>query len=309
MWNLEEKRKHFNLLPSLKSEIINDANPISYLKKKILNSSFSDTRKKFCLLCSLSSIDSEDFSDIDIIFTECNKFALFYKKKSLVGFFQFSQSESLFKNVYSPQNIWDTYFQKCFRFYNVFDAIKYQNFNNLSPRSSGIVFGQYRYTITHVMCYSGLSKNLSTILNDSFILMTDIFEKSPFFYAIKKKHHECVDLLLKFISSLLLESNFQSLRFKATMHAMRNDFPLIIQNSSSRLTDFLKNLLITSDIYFAKVAVKDLPIKQHTVYNTFSIHRFIITWYSWCIKHCKIVASGYFFHGKQCSDSLGVSSV
>ena len=260
MWNLEEKRKHFNLLPSLKSEIINDANPISYLKKKILNSSFSDTRKKFCLLCSLSSIDSEDFSDIDIIFTECNKFALFYKKKSLVGFFQFSQSESLFKNVYSPQNIWDTYFQKCFRFYNVFDAIKYQNFNNLSPRSSGIVFGQYRYTITHVMCYSGLSKNLKTILNDSFILITDIFGKSPFFYAIKKKHQDCVDILLNFISSLFSDSNFDTQRFIATLHAIKNDFSLIIQNSSNKLPGFLKNVLITSEIFFANVEIKDLPL-------------------------------------------------
>ena len=184
--------------------------------------------------------------------------------------------QSLLKTIYSPQNILDPYFQKCFGFYNVFDVIKYQNFNNLSPRSSSIVFGQYRYTITHVMCYSGLSKNLSTILNDSFILMTDIFEKSPFFYAIKKKHHECVDLLLKFISSLLLESNFQSLRFKATMHAMRNDFPLIIQNSSSRLTDFLKNLLITRDIFFAKVAVKDLPIFHFHPFEIPSLNHFFV---------------------------------
>ena len=184
--------------------------------------------------------------------------------------------QCLLKTIYSPQNILDPYFQKCFGFYNVFDVIKYQNFNNLSPRSSSIVFGQYRYTITHVMCYSGLSKNLSTILNDSFILMTDIFEKSPFFYAIKKKHHECVDLLLKFISSLLLESNFQSLRFKATMHAMRNDFPLIIQNSSSRLTDFLKNLLITRDIFFAKVAVKDLPIFHFHPFEIPSLNHFFV---------------------------------
>ena len=142
----------------------------------------------------------------------------------------------------------------------MFDVIKSQNFNNLSPRSSNIVFGQYRYTITHVMCYSGQSKNLNTILNDSFILIADIFGKSPFYYAIKKKHQECVDILLEFISSLLLESNSESMRFKSTMHAMRNDFSLIIQNSSSKLPDFLKNLLVTSNIYFAKVDIKDLPI-------------------------------------------------
>ena len=118
------------------------------------------------------------------------------------------------------------------------------------------------------MCYSGLSKNLNIILNDSFILITDIFGKSPFYYAIKKKHQECVDILLEFISSLLLESNSESMRFKATMHAMRNDFSLIIQNSSSKLPDFLKNLLITSDIYFAKVEIKDLPIFHfHSIDN------------------------------------------
>ena len=258
--NFKQKRKETNLLPSMKLESINDANSISYLKNKILLPFFANNRKKFGLLSSLSSIDLNEFSDIDIRLTECNKFALFYKNKSFVGFLQFFQSQSLLKTIYSPQNIYDFYFQDRFEFYNVFDAIKYQNFNNISPRSSCIVFGQYRYTITHVMCYSGLSKNLNTVLNDSFILITDIFGKSPFFYAIKKKHYECVDMLLEFISSLLLESNLESLRFKATLHAIKNDFSLIIQNSSSKLPDFLKNLLVTSDIFFAEVDIQDLPM-------------------------------------------------
>ena len=266
VWNLEEKREKINLVPSLKSEIINDPNPISYLKKNILEPFFSDKRKKFALLRT-SSIDLDEFSDIDVSITECNNFALFYKNKSFVGFLQLFQSQSLLKNVYSPQSIWDPYFQKYIGFYNVFDVIMSQNFNNISPRSSTIVFGQYRYTITHVICYSGLSKNLKTILNDSFILITDIFGKSPFFYAIKKKHQECVDILLEFISLLLLEANVETLRFKATLHAIKNDFSLIIQNSSSKLPDFLKNLLITSDIIFAKVDIKDLPMFHFHTFN------------------------------------------
>ena len=268
VWNIEE-RQEVSLLPLLKSEIINDGNPISYLKKNILKHFFSDKRKKFCLMSTLSSIDMDEFSDIDISFTECNKLALFYKKKSFVGFLQFLQSNSLLKYIYSPQTIWDPYYQKCLGFYNVFDVIKNQNFDNLSPRSSNIVFGQYRYTITHVMCYSGLSKNLSTILNDSFILITDIFGKSPFFYAIKKKNQDCVDILLDFISSLFSKSNnVETLRFKATLNAMKNDFSLIIQNSSSKLPDFLKNLLVTSDILFAKVEIKDLPMFQFHAFNS-----------------------------------------
>ena len=268
IWNLEEKREDIDLLQSLKSEIINEANPLSYLKNNILESFLPDKRKKFCLLSSSSSLDLDEYSDVDISFTECKKFALFYRKKSLVGFLQFFQSNSILKNIYSPQNIWDFYFQNRFEFYNVFDVIKNQNFDNLSPRSSNIVFGQYRYTITHVMCYSGLSKNLSTILNDSFILITDIFGKSPFFYAIKKKQQECVDILLDFISSLFSTSNVETLRFKATLNAMKNDFSLIIQNSSSKLPDFLKSLLVTSNIYFAKVDIKDLPMFHfHAFHN------------------------------------------
>ena len=123
------------------------------------------------------------------------------------------------------------------------------------------MFGQYRYTITHVMCYSGLSKNLNTILNDSFVLIiTDIFVKSSFFYAIKEKHQECVDILLSFISSLFTETNVETQRFKDTLHAMKNEFSLILKNSSSNLPEFLNNLLLTSDIFFAKVEIKDLPM-------------------------------------------------
>ena len=117
------------------------------------------------------------------------------------------------------------------------------------------------------MCYSGLSKILAIILNDSFMLITDVFQNSPFFYAIKQKHQVCVDILLEFISSLFLESYLDSQRFKATLHAMKNDFSLIIQNSSSKLPDFLRNLLVTSDIIFAKVNIKDLPIFHFHAYN------------------------------------------
>ena len=267
IWNFEEKREKINLLPPLKSEIINDGDSISTLKKINLKPFFSDKRKKFSSFCSSSSLDFEDFSDIDISITECNNFVLFYKKKSFVGFLKLLWSKSLLKNIYSPQNIWDSYFQRYLGFYNVFDAIKSQNFNNLSPSSSCIIFSQYHYTITHVLCYSGLSKILAIILNDSFMLITDVFQNSPFFYAIKQKHQVCVDILLEFISSLFLESNLDSQRFKATLHAMKNDFSLIIQNSSSKLPYFLRNLLVTSDIIFAKVNIKDLPIFHFHAYN------------------------------------------
>ena len=261
IWNLEEKREDFNIFPSLKSETINNefSTSLSYLKSNFKLFS-SNKRKKFSLFCNSSPIDFDDFLDNDLIITECNKFALFYKQKFLVGLIKFFQSEFLLKTFYTPQNILDSHLQKVFDFYNVFDAVKYQNFNYISPRSSCIVFGQYRYTITHVLCYSGESKNLKTILNDSFILITDILGKSPIFYAIKKKNQECVDILLEFISSLFIEPLIETQRFKASLHAIRNDFSLIIQNSSSQLPEFLKKILLTSAIFFAKIEIKDLPM-------------------------------------------------
>ena len=206
----------------------------------------------------MSFIDLSEFSNFDISFSECKKYALFYKSKLLIGYLQFFDSpQTCFKDIYSPQNIWGVYLQKGFKFYNVFDVIKSQNFKNLSPRSSAIVFEKYRYTITHVLCYSGQSEYLKAILTDSFILIIEIFGNSPFFYAIKKKSQECVDILLDFISSLFLYP--ETLRFKATLQAMKNDFSLIIQNSSIKLYDFLNKLLITSPVFFAKINFNSLP--------------------------------------------------
>ena len=101
IWNLEEKREDFNIFPSLKSETINNefSTSLSYLKSNFKLFS-SNKRKKFSLFCNSSPIDFDDFLDNDLIITECNKFALFYKQKFLVGLIKFFQSEFLLKTFF-----------------------------------------------------------------------------------------------------------------------------------------------------------------------------------------------------------------
>ena len=102
VWNDEEKRKEINI-PSLKSGIIIDVNPISNLKKNILKPFVSDQRKKFCLICSSSSIDLNEFQILIFILPNAISLPYFIKKIACWFFTIFSITVFIEKCLFSPE--------------------------------------------------------------------------------------------------------------------------------------------------------------------------------------------------------------
>jgi hypothetical protein len=256
--------KFYNLIDKKEENLTSQSFVRSFNDIKFYN---QNRMKKFSMICRPEAVSSSYFNRI-LSFTRDNKYALFNKGDLLVGMIQFGNSPSpVLRNFYSPRSIYDNYFQNKIEFYNVIDAIKSTNFSILSPKSSQIVFGQYRFTITHVLCYYGESKSLQLIFNDNFILIPDIFGNSPFYYAIKRKHQECVNNLLEFIISLFATPYAQTMQFQSILLGLRNDFSLIVQKFVETFACFLKTLMVSSKIIFAKVSIENLPLFHYNGYS------------------------------------------
>jgi WD40 repeat protein len=174
-----------------------------------------------------------------------------------------------------PSNTFDHYYQKKSLFYNLLDGIKSQNFSNVLPLANNLLVTQYTYSAIHFLCFYGKLQALKTFLNETCEIKADLFGKSPFYYCIKKKFHDCTDYLLNFLISLLSsESPLDSTRVKSSLYAIRNDFTIIIESSSTVLVAFLEKLLIVSDNTFTE-AGGEFPIIQYSNIMVPAIQTFI----------------------------------
>lgn len=200
--------------------------------------------------------------------TKCTqdlKYRLYYKNNCLKLFRQSKiKSEYTKVDYIGPKNTFDTYYQKKNLFYNFLDGLKDLKFEDISVCANNLVFTQYLFSSLHLLCYLGKLETLNKLLNETSVIKVDLFGKSPLYYCIKRKFSECLDSLLIHLTSLLSsEKVFESLRIKSSLYAIRNDFGMIFEKSSIYLVPFLEQLLVNSDIVFAKLEDK-FPIIRYS---------------------------------------------
>ena len=244
MWNLKEKREEFSTKETSRFALNNDSTMIAI---------GNDDRSLKFIKIKHSSDVSEEYVTYGC--TSDSKFGLYYTTDTISAIKNLENPTH--SNLLGTQHLFDNSFQPLLEFYGTLDSIKHENYLNLSLTSSSISFTRFSFTIVHVLSYLGKSNELQALQNPYFILKTDAFGNSPIFYSITRKHQNCTDILIRFLISLFENSSSQ--QFQACLFAIRNDFILIIENSSRELNVFLQNLLISSTICFARVN-EDLPI-------------------------------------------------
>lgn len=144
----------------------------------------------------------------------------------------------------APQSTHDPYFQPRIPYKNFIQCLQRNEFTSLSQSALNLYFSVYKYTTPHILAYKGYSIHLKKVLIPSTLINTDIFGKSPIFYSIQKKHQSCTNIILEFLISLESSANKES-----SFYALRNDFFLIIQNSSKYLPELLDNIMISTSIF------------------------------------------------------------
>lgn len=145
----------------------------------------------------------------------------------------------------NPIPLTDPLLQPFNLYLNGISSLKTESYANISCEAIGTYISTHLFSVLHFIAYLGLSDIIqSNFKQKEFIIKADTFGHSPLFYSIKQQHQECTDLLLEFLVNSA-SKNSNSIEYITSFHAIRNDFLLIIENSSRVLDKFL-NALINS---------------------------------------------------------------
>ena len=224
---------------------------------------------------------------LEIMHTNDSQFQLFYINSCLRGILQKHGINNILNNsLWGANGIFDVYVQTPLNFYSLIDALENEDFSCINSDSNGIVFTQYQYTLIHILCFLGLDTELSLISPDNFVLNSDIFGKSPFFYSIIQGNKECTDALLQLLASIENEENF-----RASAVSITDDFSMIIRDSSNNLHLLLRRIFIKSQVMhgyikpyissfsenmlLGRFIKPSLPIFYRTNYSSFQTSKYI----------------------------------
>lgn len=158
---------------------------------------------------------------------------------------------------------------------NLVKCLKSGTLKDASVHSLGCTVGLGKFTGVHIAAFKGLHNIIQKLIDKPVIpLKTDKKGYSPLRYSIERQNQQCTDLILKYI--ILLSENPQSSIFIASLHAIRKDIFLIIQDSSKYLQDFFNCCMhsYTDQIQFREPN-KSLPIILVQNTWTASINDFI----------------------------------
>lgn len=246
----------------------------------IVNSLQFTTDGRYLVSCSLDNTLKFWAKQIDIAnLTRRNSIRRVKRSKSRVSFdtpnviaIEHADDNSRIASVFPDITYtFENSYQDQLLFYNIMHCIESQNYSYLSADTFSIVFTRYGFTIVHILCYLGKSVELKALLTPDFYLRTDNFGNSPLYFSIEKLHQSCTDILITFLCELFERKD--SFEFLTSMNAIKNNFVLIIKNSSISLNVLLQNLIIKSEISFGKIE-KKLPLFANEEYYIPNIKSF-----------------------------------
>ena len=155
-----------------------------------------------------------------------------------------------------PYSTLDQYIQPTIPFKNMITCIRNDDYQNLSKESFSLYFSEHMYQVLHILAMKGKGEPLRKWLRpfNDITIKADGFGKSPFFYSIACKNQYCTQLNLSYI---IYTKNQQVL--EQSLHAIRNDFFLIIDNSSKQLPNFLSKIFLSTEVELISEPV-DFPL-------------------------------------------------
>lgn len=190
-----------------------------------------------------------------VLKTQDNKFEITFQAENMKNLKKVDQVNSYEKPFsWSPNCFFDRFNMNPIKFVNTLNCIKSKDFSPYFHSKSNLKFGQFCYTLAHILCFLGMNKELSQLYNENFYLDSDSFGKSPLNYSILRDNQKCTDSLLSFLASASKYS-----KFFESLSAISDDFQLIIKNSSNKLHLLMKTLLIPTEDYRGVLNQK-LPI-------------------------------------------------
>ena len=173
------------------------------------------------------------------------------------------------------ESLGDPHFQSIKFFANALSMINQNLYAKIS--NWNIFIGPQKYTPLHFAAISGETETITQALQKSkhFKIFTDKYGHSPLYYSIAKKTQATTDAILQCITTI---GQNQDINQKIEcIHAVRNELPLIIRNSSQNLLGFLSVILQSRTLRPEFAAVDSDRIKLvnsiNTSFSDFSVHK------------------------------------
>jgi WD40 repeat protein len=246
IWNILERSEEISF-PNFRG--INSVN-ISYDGNTIVAGLQDNTIKVWDFKSNTDKLIVSNQSEV--YFNKANASEVPGRSKVLESFAFFTPSSS--------NNLFDHYNQNLKFFYAILESIFSKNFSTLPPDAYKYFFTEYRYTLTHYLSAIGNENALrETLYQENSLIKVDAFGKSPIFYSILGKHQPCTDMITDYLITLLSDSS--SNRSKASFHAIRNDFCLLVSNSPSNIHLLIQSIFTSSSTLFCRIP-ESLPLAQ-----------------------------------------------
>lgn len=165
-----------------------------------------------------------------------------------------SSSSKNFGNYFDPN------YQNVLDHKNLILCLQQNTLKNISLNSLNCTITPKKFTGIHIAAYKGMHSLIQKLLvNPTIPLKTDLYGFSPLKYSIDRQHQLCTDVLINYI--IKLSENPESQVFRSSIHALRNDLPTILSNSSKNLKNMLDILMKSyTDIIRFGEPISNLPI-------------------------------------------------
>lgn len=159
----------------------------------------------------------------------------------------------------------------------LFDTIFNQKLIKLKlPNSSmtEIIIYPMKINILHIYSFYEMPKHLKKALGLKTPITRDFFKKSPLTYAIEKKSHICIEVILNYMVNLEDKKIFAH-----SLHAIRDDFINLFYCKTEYLVPLIEKIMIKSEndsINIHAKPIKSLPINKLSPYFEINSSDFVV---------------------------------
>ena len=165
---------------------------------------------------------------------------------------------------YVPTHALDVGFNDWQIFYFIVNSLKKDSFPKLISGIFSLKISACLFGVAHILSYLGKEEELSNMLSvDNAVIFSDVFGKSPFYYAIINNHNTCAEIVLNFLINSSRDMGSQEMI--TSMYSLRNDFELIIKSSIIQISKFLKSSILKSKFTFISSSI-DIPSSKYNFY-------------------------------------------
>lgn len=171
--------------------------------------------------------------------------------------------------TFDPLALYSHIFSDFAQSVTIVNALESDDFRFIGLSHFDTFIGSHNFTIFHFLAYLGQVDVIERNMEKSVLpIFADYFGRSPIYYAAKQKHWKIIDLIVNNLIRIAKTGDKSS--WISNFWAIRNDFVIIIENSSYILESFLHYSLINLSSQTKFASTSSYCTFQHCFKPSFS---------------------------------------